>query len=89
MGNPPLKISRIQEILLQSETLWSSNEEYWFFRESTSWDYACEPLQTKWLCLEEFSSLEEEEYVQLNQAHIQLQDENLTHVEQLRSTNER
>ena len=39
--------------------------------------------------MEKFSSLEEEEYAQLNQEHRQLQDENWTQVEQLRSTNER
>ena len=39
--------------------------------------------------MEEFSSLEEEEYAQLNHEHIQLQDENWTHVKQLRSTDER
>ena len=39
--------------------------------------------------MEEFSSLEEEEYAQLNQKHRHLQDENWTHVEQLISTNER
>ena len=39
--------------------------------------------------MEEFSSLEEEENAQLNQKHRQLQDENWTHVEQLRSTDER
>ena len=33
--------------------------------------------------------MEEEEYAQLNQEHRQLQDENWTHVEKLRSTNER
>ena len=40
--------------------------------------------------MEEFSSLEEEKYAQLNQKHRQLQEyENWTHVEQLRSTDER
>ena len=33
--------------------------------------------------------MEEENYVQLNEKHRQLQDENWTHVEQLRSTDER
>ena len=33
--------------------------------------------------------MEEDEYAQLNQEHKQLQDENWTHVEQLRSTGER
>ena len=33
--------------------------------------------------------MEEDEYAQLNQEHRQLQDENWTHVEKLRSTNER
>ena len=33
--------------------------------------------------------MEEEDYAQLNQKHIQLLDENMTHVEQLKSTNER
>ena len=41
------------------------------------------------ICLEEFSSLEEEEYAQLNQEHRKLLDENWTHVEQLRSTEEK
>ena len=39
--------------------------------------------------MEEFSSLEEEEYAQLNQKHRQLQDGNWTYVEKLRSTSER
>ena len=39
--------------------------------------------------MEEFSSLEEEEYAQLNQEHRQPQDEKWTHVEQMRSTDER
>ena len=39
--------------------------------------------------MEEFSSLEEEKYAQLNKKRRQLQDENLTHVEKLRSTDER
>ena len=38
--------------------------------------------------MEEFSSLEEEEYAQLDHEHRQLQDENWTHVEQLKSTDE-
>ena len=46
-------------------------------------------IQTKWLFLEEYSSLEEEEYAQLNQKYIQRLDEKWTHVEQLKSTNER
>ena len=33
--------------------------------------------------------MEEEEYAQLNQKYRQLLDENWTHVEQLKSTNER
>ena len=33
--------------------------------------------------------MEEDEYTQLNQEHRQLQDEYLTRVEKLRSTNER
>ena len=33
--------------------------------------------------------MEEEEYAQLNQGHKQMQDENWTHAEQLRSTDER
>ena len=33
--------------------------------------------------------MEEEKYAQLNQKHRQLQDENWTHVEQLKSTDER
>ena len=68
------KISKNGEILLQSTTLWRSNVEYWFFCASSSWDYAFEPFQMKWLCLEEFSSLEEEEYARLYQEHRQLQD---------------
>ena len=36
-----------------------------------------------------FYSFEEEEYAQLNQEHVHLQDENWTHVEKLRSTDER
>ena len=63
--------------------------EYWFFYESTYWDYAYEHIQTKSLCLEEFSSLKEEEYALLNEEHRQLQDENWTHVEKLRSSDER
>ena len=39
--------------------------------------------------MEEYSSLEEEEYAQLNQKYRQLLDENWTHVEQLKSTDER
>ena len=39
--------------------------------------------------MEECSSSKEEEFTQLNQEHRQLQDENWTHVEQLRSTDER
>ena len=85
---PPLKINRNHEILLQYVTLWSSNAESWSFYASSSWDCASEPLQTEWLCMDEFSSLGEAEYAQLNQEHRQLQDKNLTHVEQLRSTDE-
>ena len=39
--------------------------------------------------MEEYSSLEEEEYAQLNQKYRQLLDENWTHVEQPKSTDER
>ena len=52
------------------------NAESWFFYALTTWDYPCEHIQNKWLCLEEFSSVEEEEYAQLNEEHKQLQDEN-------------
>ena len=43
-------------------------------------------LQTKFWCLEELSSWEEEKYAQLDQEHKQLHDGNSDHVEQLRST---
>ena len=33
-------------------------------------------IQTKWLCLDEYFPLEEEEYAQLNQKYRQLLDEN-------------
>ena len=46
-------------------------------------------VQTKRLCLQESSSLEEEEYAQLNQKFRQVLDENWTHVGQLKSTDER
>ena len=46
-------------------------------------------IQTKLLCLDKYSSLEEEEYAQLNQKYRQLLNENWTHVEQLKSTDER
>ena len=39
--------------------------------------------------MEEYSSFEEEECAQLNQEYRQLQDENWTHVEQLKSTDKR
>ena len=43
----------------------------------------------KFLCLEESSSLEEEQCAQLNQKFKQLHGEKWTHVEQLKSTIER
>ena len=46
-------------------------------------------MQKKTAEMEEFSSLEEEEYAQLNQKYRQLLDENWTHVEQLKSTDKR
>ena len=57
---------KLVKTLLQYATMWRSNAEYWSFCASSSWDCACEPLQFILLCLEEFSSLEEEEYAQLN-----------------------
>ena len=39
--------------------------------------------------MEEYSSLEQEEYSQLNKKYRPLQDENLAHVEQLKSTDKR
>ena len=38
---------KLVKISQQYATLWNNNEEYWFFYASTSWDCACEPLQTK------------------------------------------
>ena len=39
--------------------------------------------------MDEYSSLEEEQYTQLNQKYKQLHGENWTHVEQLKSFEER
>ena len=41
-------------------------------------------FQTKWLCLEESSSLKEEEYAQLEHEHRKMQNGDWNHVEQLR-----
>ena len=38
--------------------------------------------------MEEYSSLEEDKYAQLNKKYRQLLDENWTHVEKLKSTDE-
>ena len=67
----------------------AKNVVCWFFYVSASWDCACEPIQSKLFCLEEFSSLEEEENAQLYHKYRQLQDENWTHVEQMKSTDKR
>ena len=51
------------------------NVVYWFF-------FTSEPMNpNKCLCLEESSSLEEEQCTQLNQKYKQLHGENWTHVE--------
>ena len=75
---------------IPSLKLSSKSRNFWFFYVAASRDRACEPMNpNKCLSLEKYSSLEEEQCTKLNQKYKQLHSENWTHVEQLKSTDER